>query len=107
MSDNPYEPPKAPVRDQVKAKVSVGWKRSLAVWWSVSWRGALYGLLGGLILGMIGGILAALSGVPEQAQQFGTVGGYIAAIPASMLGTKQGLSAHLASLVREHAQAVA
>jgi hypothetical protein len=30
--------------------MSLGWKQILSVWWSVFWRGALYGAVGGLSL---------------------------------------------------------
>jgi hypothetical protein len=105
MTDNPYQPPRSPVRDRVR--LDVGWKKALAVWWSVSWRGGLYGLLGGVVLGALGGVLAATTGVPEKGELYGAIAGYIAAIPASMIGMKQGLSRHLASLVSMHSRDVA
>lgn len=80
--------------------MTVGWSKALAVWWSAAWRGALYGMVGGFVLGAVGGVVSALVGAPpDQAALYGAAGGYVAAIPASILGLKQALSKHLASLV--------
>jgi hypothetical protein len=79
--------------------MTVGWPKALAVWWSAAWRGALYGLIGGFVLGSIGGVIAGVMSSPEQAGTYGAVGGYLASIPASMLGLKQALSKHLRSLI--------
>lgn len=78
--------------------MTVTWKKALPVWWSAVWRGAVYGLLGGVVLGATGGALAVMLHTPDKATTYGTIGGYIASIPASMLGVKQALSKHLASL---------
>ena len=78
--------------------MTVRWPKALAVWWSAAWRGSLYGLLGGMALGAIAGAIAGFMGAPEKAGLYGSIGGYVAAIPASMLGLKQALSKHLASL---------
>ena len=96
QAHGPYAPPRANVKD--KAATAIPWPTALSVWWSAAWRGALYGLLGGLLLGAIAGVMAAVLGVPEKANLYGTIAGYIAAFPASMLGLKQALSKHLASL---------
>lgn len=77
--------------------MKITWKQTLPVWWSVAWRGFLYGLVGGFILGFIGGVIAAMND-PSMATTYGRIGGYVAAIPASMLAIKQALSAHLDSL---------
>lgn len=69
--------------------MKISWKKALSVWWSTCWRGALYGVLAGFILGAIGGVIAAVTGNPGQASAYGTVGGYIGSIPASMLAVKQ------------------
>jgi|GEM_PF-2244601 len=76
----------------------ITWGKTVSVWWSAAWRGSIYGFIGGFVLGFIGGFTAALLHTPEKAPLFGVIGGYIAAIPASMLGLKQALSKHLASL---------
>ena len=78
--------------------MTIRWSSAIPVWWSIAWRGSLYGLVLGAILGGIGGAIAAFSGMPEKGTLYGTIGGYIAAIPASLLAVKQGLSKHLAAL---------
>ena len=106
MTDiNPYEPPRSSIRDP--SRLGVGWKKALAVWWSVSWRGGLYVAVGGLLLGALGGVFAVITGAPEKGALYGAVGGYMAMIPASVLGMKQGLSRHLSSLIAIHTRDVA
>jgi hypothetical protein len=78
--------------------MTIGWKPALTVWWSAAWRGGLYGALGGIVLGGIGGAVAGIAHAPENASLYGAIGGYVASIPASMLGLKQSLSKHLRSL---------
>ena len=99
MSANPYSSPSARIAD-LKLRNEITWGQALPVWWSVVWRGFIYGLAGGFALGFIGGFIAALIGAPEKAALWGTIGGYIAGIPASMLAVKQAMSKHLLSLVR-------
>ena len=95
MTESPYAPPKATVE---KKAIEIRWSNALPVWWSFAWRGFLYGVLGGFALGAVGGAIAVATGVPEKAQFYGSIGGYIASIPATMLAVKQALSKHLASL---------
>ena len=78
--------------------MNISWGKALSVWWSIAWRGTIYGALGGFVLGFIGGFMAALMHAPEKAQFYGMIGGYIAAIPASMLAVKQAITKHLISL---------
>jgi len=79
--------------------MTVHWPRALAVWWSAAWRGALYGLVGGFVLGAVAGFVAGFMGAADQAPFYGAISGYIASIPASMLGLKQASTRHLPSLV--------
>ena len=76
----------------------VTWSKTVSVWWSAAWRGFIYGFIGGFALGFIGGVAAAIMHTPEKASIYGMIGGYVAAVPASMLGLKQALTKHLASL---------
>ena len=102
MSHNPYEPTKSRVADRLSLEVS--WGHSLPVWWSITWRTVVYGMLGGFVLGAIGGLLAAASGVPEKAELYGMIAGYIVTIPVTMLSVKQAISRHLSTLAREYIQ---
>jgi uncharacterized YccA/Bax inhibitor family protein len=76
----------------------VSWQKALPVWWSIAWRGVLYGALGGFVLGFIGGFMAALMHSPGRARLYGMAGGYIAGVPASMFAVKQAISKHLPAL---------
>ena len=78
--------------------MKISWGDALPVWWSIFWRGLIYGFIGGFVLGFVGGVIAALLSTPEKAVLFGMVGGYIAAIPASMLAVKQAIARHLPAL---------
>ncbi|HEX5304761.1 MAG TPA: hypothetical protein VFW82_01600 [Dyella sp.] len=78
--------------------MDISWGKALPVWWSIAWRGVIYGVLGGFILGFIGGFWAAIMHSPERAPLYGLIGGYIASIPASMLAVKQAISKHLPAL---------
>lgn len=85
--------------------MKVTWGDALPVWWSICWRGFIYGFLGGFALGFMGGVIAALIGAPEKAVIFGMAGGYIAALPASLLAVKQAITRHLPSLAALAARA--
>ncbi|HTU68303.1 MAG TPA: hypothetical protein VMF52_20340 [Steroidobacteraceae bacterium] len=102
MSDNRYEPTTAPLKTAV---APVRWRRALAVWWSASWRAALYALAGGFVFGFIAGLIAYAMGTPEKGGFYGSIAGYVASVPASMLGMKQALSRHIEALVDESAEA--
>lgn len=84
--------------------MNVDWGTALKVWWSATWRGFLYGLAGGLVLGFVAGMVAGMRGEPDMAADYGSIAGYIAAIPASMLALKQALAKHLTSLAALAAQ---
>ena len=79
--------------------MTVHWPKTLAVWWSAAWRSALYGVVGGFVFGAVGGVIAGFTGAADQAGIYGAIGGWLASIPASMLGLKQSLSRHLPSLI--------
>ena len=79
--------------------MDISWATALIVWWSVAWRGFIYGLIGGFILGFIGGVVAAMLQDPQNAQLYGMIGGYMGSIPASMLALKQALQKHVEMLV--------
>ena len=78
--------------------VTIEWNRVLPVWWSFFWRALIYGLVGGFVLGAILGGIAGATGHLDMAKFYGSIGGYVASIPASMLALKQTLTLHLRSL---------
>lgn len=80
--------------------VSIPWNEALSIWWSIAWRGFIFGLLGGFVLGFVGGFTAGAIGAPEYAEAWGVIGGYIASIPASMLAVKLAIPKHMARLAR-------
>ena len=100
MTTNPYEPTRAPLLE--KRESGVRWGKALAVWWSAGWRGALYAIPGGFVLGTVGSVVARLTEVPDRAQIYAVIGGYLASVPLSMLAMKHALSKHLPSLIAEH-----
>lgn len=86
--------------------MSIRWRVALTVWWSMAWRGFLYGIGGGFLLGAVGGALAAMHD-PSRAVMYGTIGGYLAAIPASVLALKQALQKNVGLLGLAAEQTVA
>lgn len=86
-------------------QATVAWGDALSLWWSIAWRGFIFGLIGGFILGFIGGFTAGVVGAPEYAEAWGIVGGYMASIPASMAAVKFAIPKHLNSLARYAARA--
>jgi hypothetical protein len=76
----------------------IEWNRVFPVWWSFFWRASIYGLVGGSVLGAILGAIAGATGHLDMAKLYGSVGGYIASVPASILALKQTLNLHLGSL---------
>ena len=78
------------------------WKKTLAVWWSLFWRGALLGgLFGSLIGGVVGGVMGAKGDDQNQIQgSFAMVGaGYAGGLIASFVAVKLALQKHLPGLV--------
>jgi hypothetical protein len=78
--------------------VNFSWGKAIAVWWSIVWRGFLYGVLGGCVLGFAGGIIAVYLHCPEKTTTYGAVGYYLGSLLACLFAFKQGLSKHLVSL---------
>ena len=76
----------------------ISWEQALSIWWSIFGRGTLYGILTVFVLGFIGGVIAAGTGNPDLTNTYGTVGGYIVSILATILALKQAISKHLLSL---------
>ncbi|HKI61917.1 MAG TPA: hypothetical protein VKA31_06450, partial [Mariprofundaceae bacterium] len=42
--------------DTVK-EIEITWGRALKIWWSLVWRGVLFGMLGGAVVGFVVGAL--------------------------------------------------
>jgi hypothetical protein len=83
MSADPYLPPSAPVSDQSHASaIEVTWGRAAKVWWSLMWRGLLFGGLGGGLMGfIIGYVMATVGQTPQQIGVVTTWAGGLVAIP--------------------------
>jgi hypothetical protein len=79
--------------------VTIGWDKTIPVWWSFFWRALIYGVAAGFVLGFIAGFGAAMMHSPQNARFAGMIAGYIGSIPASMFAFKQALTKHVASLV--------
>ena len=57
-------------------EVELNWERAIKVWWSLAWRGVLFGFIAGFIAGFIVGAL----GFPN----LGTLAGLVVGIPIGM-----------------------
>ena len=69
-------------------KLEVTWQRVLTIWWSIAWRGFVFGVLSGVIVGAFWGLIAGLLGHADKAEKWGTLGGQIVSIPISMIVLK-------------------
>lgn len=71
--------------NEVKAEgkfVEVTWKRAFKVWWSLAWRGLLFGFLGGGVVGFILGFILGIARVnPNTIRLVGQIAGGIVGIP--------------------------
>ncbi len=83
-----------------EAAMELTWKKTLAIWWSLFWRGTLLGfLIGALFGGVLGGVMGAQGYPVQQIQVYARLAGYVGGLIASLLAVKFGLQKHLPSLV--------
>ena len=69
--------------------IQVTWLRAFKVWWSLLWRGILFGFLAGAGVGFILGFFMGLAGVKsETIKNVCTIAGYIVSIPVGIMVTK-------------------
>jgi hypothetical protein len=52
-------------------------------------------MLMGFVFGALGGVIAALTGVPDKSALYGTLGGWVASFPATIVALKYAVSKHL------------
>lgn len=57
-------------------QVELSWERAIKVWWSLAWRGVLFGGIAGFVAGFIFGVL----GLPNRSD----VAGLVVGIPISV-----------------------
>lgn len=86
--------------------VELTWKKTLAVWWSIFWRGTLLGVLfGGLFGAVTGGVLGAQGFPQDRIPIYGALAGYAGGIIASIVAIKLAIQKHLPSLIASAAPA--
>ena len=73
-------------------ELEVTWNRAIRIWWSLAWRGLLFGVIAGAIVGFIVGVAMGALGRPEEGGIYGQVAGMIAGIPVGMWVVKVVLS---------------
>ena len=67
LNADPYRPPSSTVRDAItNVTVEVTWARAAKVWWSLLWRGLLFGGLAGVVVGFVIGVILGAVGTPVQ-----------------------------------------
>ena len=74
MAFNPYQPPVAQAGEvDISKTLEVTFSRATKVWWSLSWRAILFGILAGGAAGFVIGIISAGSacGSGTNAQVWG------------------------------------
>jgi hypothetical protein len=78
--------------------MKISWNDSMPVWWSLVWRGFIYGAVGGALLGFVAGAIAGGTGHLDKAATAGAIAGWLAGLAGSMLALKQALQVHLSRL---------
>ena len=69
--------------------VEVTWMYALKVWWSITWRTALYALIAAIPLATLWGVLAALQGIGDaQIEAYSQLGGSLLALPAGVVAVR-------------------
>ncbi len=61
------------------------WERVLAMWWSLAWRGTVFGMLLSLFLGFCGGFLVGFAGHPELGPAVGLILSWLGSMPLSVV----------------------
>ena len=86
MAFNPYQPPVAQAGEvDISKTLEVTFSRATKVWWSLSWRAILFGILAGGAAGFVIGIISAAARVaPEQMPKYGGLAGLAVGIPVGI-----------------------
>jgi hypothetical protein len=94
MSNTPYAAPQSHVADiEVREGLEVSWARALRVWWSITWRTVVFGMLIGFVVGVIAGIGGAAAGIPaNQVQGISSLFGVIIGVFISMWAVRKALT---------------
>lgn len=93
MEADPFRSPAAKVnQSDARDGLDVTWARALKVWWSLMWRGVLYGLVAGIGTGaIVGFVLAVVVYVAESAGLKG-IGDPIGGLMSSIGGLFGGIA---------------
>ena len=63
-------------------EVEITWGRAFKVWWSLFWRGVLFGGLAGFVAGFIIGFVGILAGIEREViDLLSTIAGFLVSIP--------------------------
>ena len=101
MTHDPYRPPAAPVedvRERSGAKPRLSWRQVVSIWWSCTWRGAVYAFPVGITFGFVTAFIRTLSPNVSPRPLPTVLLMYPLLIAASILGMKHGLERHLPTL---------
>jgi hypothetical protein len=64
--------------------LDVTFERTIAIWWSFSWRAVVFSVPLGAFLGLVGGLIVGGAGHPELGGAVGALLGWCASIPVSI-----------------------
>lgn len=65
--------------------IAINLKNALCVWWAFIWRTTLFTFIVSIVLGFVAGMVLGIAGKPEHARIVGSLLGYLASIPISVL----------------------
>ena len=70
MSTTPYAAPQSHVADiEMREGLEVSWSRAAKVWWSITWRTIVFGMLIGFGMGIVAGLLGVALGTSPMTVQ--------------------------------------
>ena len=94
MSTTPYAAPQSHVADiETREGLEVTWGHALKVWWSITWRTVLFGLVIGFVVGVLAGVVGAASGTSSGAiQTISSLLGFVIGMLISIWAVRKALS---------------
>jgi len=70
-------------------EIQVTWGYAIKIWWSLTWRVALFGGLAGFALGLLFGLFGSATGTADEViHSWGQISGMLVSIPVAIWAVK-------------------